>query len=616
MGEDLLHAIGLLLSQLRIARRALEDIERSTARYNSFAFASALSAGASFGAPPMFGGALKVWVVNINDLAPGAGGGFLEQLLGGIGRLFGGFGGGLLGGILGGWKLPEMIARVQGIADTVERILIRLGSGVGGPEKNEKGEKKPEGPGLLDTVGQWMGIIKAFTALFQAAGGQPEQAQKTSSSLTPGAERWMAIVESTTRMLNGIDRVVQGLIFLIPILVGALAELLTRLSNIKLAILGLLQFFLQELFLLRGVLLVTIYDTVSAAARLGASILTILGDAISTMVSSIFKIIQDVFDAATAAIQFLSDGLQNTVDAVLRWLVDTLGDVLFSIGDSVVFREIIHLVDVLPAVLPSLVYAFRGEDAFKAIDTKALEDAAAKTVPPPAVPGVPGTRRSSTLVPPPSIAANLLPPGNFATLNATVSTALGDINDQVKKTFGTASGALSTLGRKMDDAAKDKTFTDKLEQHTAEVRARSKTLADSITAAQEAAEKEGGAKSPATGLEVIATAYENWLKGGGLQSLLKNVTEYFQKSGSADVFKDKTQGPSTIDRPRATIDIQDVIIELEPPAAAQPAPRESEFVPKEPGLTHDQLLKMLAELSHDLNERGFKFGPGSLILQV
>jgi hypothetical protein len=358
MGEDLLQAIGLLLSQLRIARRALEDIERSTARYNSFAFASALSAGASFGAPPMFGGALKVWIVNINDLAPGANGGFLEQLLGGVGRLLGGFGGGAVGAFIGGVTLPGMISDVKAIADTVERILIRLVSSDSG--KKDAAGKKPDGPGLLDTIGQWMGVIKAFTALLQAGSGKGEDAQKTSDSMTPGAERWMALVKSTAELINGIDRVVQGLIFLIPIVVGGLAELLTSLSSIKLAILGLLEFFLKELFLLRGILLVTIYDTVSAAAKLGATILSILGDAVGSIVSSIFTALGDVFGAATAAIRFLSDGLQKTVDSVVHWLVDTLSAALFSIGNSLVFREVIHLVEILPAILPSLGIVGRG----------------------------------------------------------------------------------------------------------------------------------------------------------------------------------------------------------------------------------------------------------------
>ena len=60
MDDDLLTNIGLMLTQVRYARRALEDIERSTARYAGFAFASALSAGPAFGAPPMLDGALKV----------------------------------------------------------------------------------------------------------------------------------------------------------------------------------------------------------------------------------------------------------------------------------------------------------------------------------------------------------------------------------------------------------------------------------------------------------------------------------------------------------------------------------------------------------------------------
>src|SRR5215467_1568400 len=167
--DELIHQIGLLLSQLRVARRAIEDIERSTARYNSFAFASALSAGAKFGEPPMFGGALKVWVVNINDLAPGAGGGFLEQLLGGIGRFLGNFGGGAVGSIIASLALPDMIANIQKIADSVERILIRLGVNMNDADKKKDKDdksKKPEGPGLLDTLAGWKDVFNTFTALF------------------------------------------------------------------------------------------------------------------------------------------------------------------------------------------------------------------------------------------------------------------------------------------------------------------------------------------------------------------------------------------------------------------------------------------------------------------
>ncbi len=86
MNEDMIiMQIGLILTQLRAARRAVEMIERSTANYAGGTFVQAAALGARFGAPPLENGALRVYVVNINDLAPG-GGTFLEQILGGVGR--------------------------------------------------------------------------------------------------------------------------------------------------------------------------------------------------------------------------------------------------------------------------------------------------------------------------------------------------------------------------------------------------------------------------------------------------------------------------------------------------------------------------------------------------
>src|SRR5262245_58904469 len=90
---------GQLLMQLRYARRALEDVERSTARYTGGGFAAALQAGPHFGEPPLLDGALKVYVVNINDLTAGQQS-LVGNLLGGIGGLIGGIGGGFVGGFV------------------------------------------------------------------------------------------------------------------------------------------------------------------------------------------------------------------------------------------------------------------------------------------------------------------------------------------------------------------------------------------------------------------------------------------------------------------------------------------------------------------------------------
>src|SRR5690606_20550494 len=128
--EELNNSIALLLTQTRFARRALEDIERATASYGSFAFTSVIAAGKRFGEPPLFDGALKVHIVNIGDLAPGSGfGALIEGLLGGAGR----FAGNLIGGIFGGaiaspilaWNLPA----IERLAGRIENILRLLGIG-------------------------------------------------------------------------------------------------------------------------------------------------------------------------------------------------------------------------------------------------------------------------------------------------------------------------------------------------------------------------------------------------------------------------------------------------------------------------------------------------------
>src|SRR5437879_1804869 len=121
--QALIGQIGLLLTQLRYARRALEDIERSTARYGSIDFTGALAAGTRFGAPPLLDGALKVHVVNLNDLTTGGGiSGFLENLLGGVGGFFGNFFSGLVGGAISGLRMPEVVGQIVQLADKLERI--------------------------------------------------------------------------------------------------------------------------------------------------------------------------------------------------------------------------------------------------------------------------------------------------------------------------------------------------------------------------------------------------------------------------------------------------------------------------------------------------------------
>jgi hypothetical protein len=239
MNEDMLFAqMGLILTQLRYARRALEDVERSTARYAGLGFAtgvaSALSVGPRLGEPPLFNGALKVYVTNIQDLQPGGGiGGLIEGLLGGVGRLIGGLLGGTAGGLLSGLIVPFLAGSINDTATRVERIvgavralMDRVGSS---PAETNAQAQRQQGGGGTD-MPTLISVVRSFTDLLGAANGGGNGGAGGRSLLGPG-DRWTEAIASVNRMLDGVERVVRGLIVLVPVLLGALAVLITRLDQ-------------------------------------------------------------------------------------------------------------------------------------------------------------------------------------------------------------------------------------------------------------------------------------------------------------------------------------------------------------------------------------------------
>jgi hypothetical protein len=617
MNDDLIQEIGLLLTQLRYARRSLEDIERSTARYASFAFASALAAGPRFGEPPMFGGALKVYVVNINDLAPGGGvAGLLEGLLGGLGRLFGGFFGGILGGTIGGVALPYMIAQVEKIAATFERIGKQLGVPKEPVPGSEKAAQPSGGGSFFDKLDELKAVVDAFTALFQAAGGDTKKAVETSNPMTPEATRWLAIVQTADSLVRGIALVIKGLTLLIPEVIGTLAMLITRLDSIKLAVVELLQFILRQALLLRGVALTVLFDTLAAAAKLASSILAILGITIQDFISSIFKIFNVVLDAALAAIEFLSKGLAKTIDALLKWLVETVTTALSVIGDTRIFRVAVYALQTLPYILPPLVMLIRDTDISPA-DRKSLDDAKKFSVSGPSFTGP----AAATLPPFPKISDSLLDPTAVKSLHDTIGKSEGSVTKLMGDLFGDTSKGLLKLGSKLDEAASDRVFNEALDKHIGSLRERSKTLADSLDLAQKAT-KAAVDHPPATGLEVIAKAYEDWLGSPeGLQKLLGNITKFISETPTSGPEGEKSLaakaiGPTTIDRPRATVEIDDLVIELVPPPDGKLPGGVPGVMKALSDHSPEEFLEAIVELMHEMDERGMRFGPGSILMQA
>jgi hypothetical protein len=595
--DDLVLQMGLMLTQIRYARRALEDIERSTARYAGFAFASALQAGPAFGAPPMIDGALKVHVVNINDLAPGSGfGGFLESLLGGVGRFFGGLIGGFVGGTISGFNLPGVIASMLELTKRIEKILGMLGLSFA--EEKGKDKSKEPSPTIKSQLDDIKKIIDAFTALFTAA-YDPDKAGKMVKPKTDAGVEWLAILRAADVLVRGISRVIDGLIILIPTLIGALASVIVHLRDIQTEILGLLRFLLKEIFLLRGVVLFTLWDTIAGAAHLAARVLTTLGDALQTILTSIGGIFTKIFDAGLAILKFIAGGLKRTVDTLLSWLVDTVGVVLAALGDSKIFRVVVHLVQVLPALLPPLLQLL--DKKLEDTDREALTKAAAKTIEKPEFP--PAGKKLSDMIPKfPDLAKTLAPETEISGLGDKVKKAFEGVQSDLKAAFSASIKALDSIGARLDEVKKDKAFLDALDKREATLRESSTKLADTLVEAQKKLEER-----PETGLEKIAKAYEDWLTGGGMKSVLSKIEEYFKESPEAGVL-----GPpmpaTTVERPRATVEIKELVIELDPATDIYktPAPEILQAALEQTSEPPDPF-----EREHELKERCFTWAPGA-----
>lgn len=617
--DDVVTQLGLILTQLRVVRLTVEEIERGTARYGNFAFATATAAGARFGEPPMFQGALRVYVVNIEDLAPGSGfGGFLEALLGGVGRFFGGFFGGLVGGTVSAASVLFVIKDLAKLADHVDAILERLGIGKQAPiEKGNDGKPKPDQPppapglDLKSTLKSLEDTLKTLTKLFEVSAQGPKGPPgPTSKEIEPAAgDRWTQMLGLAHTILSDIERVVNGLVLLIPLVIGALAWLITKLDALKVAFLELLQFVLRNALLLRGVALAVIFDTVSAAARLAGTVLEIIADAVKRILESIFKIVGAVLTMAVDGLKILTAALAGIVNALSDWLAGPLMVLLERIANSVLFRFLVHVVRVLPAVLPPLYELLREKgDASKGIpesppldasQLKALQDAAALTLPAPTALTTATKAVTSTKFP--DLIGGLTGDADLGRLPKLVEDQGKIIQEETGKVFATAESAVTKLADALKDAATrgETDFNARLKTQIAEAEKASAKLASILDPAIAKAKDK-----KETGLEQIAQAYEKWASGGGLELVLKNVDEHF-KATPAVPAAIVGAGKSS-DKVPVTIEIQDMVIEIEVPPPAGAATSSANGPPTGPvsAITGEECYTKIAAYLHELKERG------------
>ncbi len=569
--EQLLQQISLILMQTRFARRALEEIERNTARYGGVSFVNALSAGPRFGEPPLLDGALKVHVVNLSDLNPGTGlGGLIEGLLGGVGRFLGGFTGGLAGGAISAPILIALIPRITALMDTAERIvgqvreitreaaraLEALARLRGSPPAEQVAESATVTGG--NTLPAQTDMMRSLADLFRAAGsgeGGPPSAGPP--------ESWLTTLYVIHRLVESISRLVDGLILLIPILVGAFAYLLSQIDVIKVKLLDLMQFALRNAFLLRGVALVVIYDTIAGIARLGAGIMRELNIAVTTVVAALFDAIGAVLRVAVEALRFIGGGLQRTMNGLLEWLRTGLGTFLIDIGRTDVFRLLHYLLRILPRILPALVVLVHDRSLNR--DEMSLIQEAARM----RLPGGQLTGGIPAFTPFPNIGDLLTPRAETEALTREIEFASTRIFNAVDNSFGAVERGLTGIERRTREAARDAAglFAREDDPTLTRLRSQAGALADSLTPALDAARAQ-----PASGLQAIADAYERWLVGGGLRSVLSSLEEHFRRTPTAGAAAERTlaarivaAGAAVPEPPPVTIRIERVEVVVEPP---------------------------------------------------
>lgn len=601
MAEDeLITQLGLLLTQTRYARRALEDIERATATYATFTFTSVAAAGPKFGEPPLLNGALKVHVVNLSDLTPGQGlGGLLEGLLGGVGRFLGNLPGGLVGATVSTPALIAVMPTIDSIAERVERILKLLGIGAAAaPTAGPPTGASPPADGGANPIVTLTAIksaVDALTGLFLAAGGRPGSAARTSDLMrTPESDRWLRLADTSVVVLSATARLVDGLTLALPVVIGSISWLITRLGDIRQALAETIRFALRNALVLRGGLGVIAFDTLALLARMAATVVGVLATTLDGMLAPLFGAVREALKAAFELGDILGQALKSTVDKLLNWLVPTVDTVLRDLGDLRVFRVLTHVIRVLPAILPPI-YELATDHPLGTTDADALRRAADLKFLDALTPG--------TGAPAP---ARPLPVPDLHVEKALVDRAIGAV-DVMRNSWSTGTQQARAFARTelrgLDDQLMKASKAEAQRSGTLlggrldEVRKQGDELAASVIVGERVRSD--------TGLEAIATAYESWLTGGGLSTLLGKITEHFTSpEGRAGV--PRRIAEAALDPPRATVQIDEVLIDLGerepsvPHGSSAPPPWEFPEPPDRDYLEHHSRMRF----DHDLRGGG------------
>jgi hypothetical protein len=548
--ETIVQQMGLLLTQVRVARMSLEHIERSTSRFAGLAL-SAAAAGtgeraAAFGAPPMIDGALKVYVVNINDLVDAApGGGFLEPLLGGIGRAIGGFVGGLVGGVIGGVSVTLVVERLAATVLAIERVVKHLTNTIG---------LKP---------GEWKALFG--NPADPAAKKEPEPPSPLMVGIGSQLERMLP--EQVLAMVEAFSHIIDALIILVPVAIGAVAALLASLSDLRLQIVEWIGFALRNLLLLRAVAIGVLADTASIVAPLVASILSGVAAMADTVLSGLASLLSTAITGAVRTARILAGGLVGVINTSVAFLRDTLIPLLNWFQTTPLVRLVAWFATALPAMLVALTSAAGG--VLTGDEKKDLAQASAegaKVLATPTSAPAATTLTSATLV-------GSISGMDDKAIGAEMTKLSTEASKVAKDSLGAVSGLVTKTAVDLQKAAADSTTTlgSAIDKEVTAAKGHIKTIDGVMSEAQAVA-----GRRPESTLDKIAVKYQSWLTGGGMDEILRAIRVHFTESAKTDGEKSVPgrliQGMiDAYGRHDVIVEVGEVLIELAPPLASATA---------------------------------------------
>jgi hypothetical protein len=569
--EELITQMGLLLSQVRFSRLALENIERSTSKYAGLSITLAGAGTAALGAPPLLNGALKVHVVNLGDLAGASLGDTIFGILGGAGRFLGGFFGGLVGGTVSGFAFPYTVGQINSITKNITELLTLLGAK--GEQTSDKG-----GTGFLGMLESLNGTLDKVRDVLTGATSAPGEAGALN------VEKWVELARQVKPIIN-------GLIIVAPLLTGTLASVLNRLPGIQNGVLDLLEFAVRNALRLRAVVFAVVIDTVALAGRLVSGVLGIVSTAVGNVIGSVFLVIRTALDAALEIIRLLGPGLATTVNQLIDFLNNDVVGTLNAIGDTALVKLIWHFTLTLPLILPALAH-IKGITLSKE-ETDALEEAKKLG------------KAASTTAARPTILSRF---PDFSTLisdadRKAAMSKLDDLGTKIKtetaSAFGSASGAVTKSAALISkelagmDAGLDKELKTRLDEAGKQ--------ADSVGAALAKAK---AAKSGLPQVDEVAKRYEEWLAAGGLAGLMTAVRAQLDLDAAAKPPEESIVGRAALTAPAAT---------------PKPVPVEIDRIeirlvkPKKEGAPKPQPAPSSADIGGDAADRGVAYVDRDLV---